>query len=263
MIVNPELVKKIKDYFNLNIYETKVWLALLSKGIASAGEIAELSGVPRSRTYDVLESLEKRGFCIAKIGKPTKYIVINPKQVIEKLKKKTIYNAEEKVKILDKLKGTREYEELEELHKASFNPIKKEEITGALKGKLDIYSHLRSILENAEKEVLVCIPAFELLEKKRMFKNIFSKLLEKNLKIKLAVNGTDADIKKISRQYNIKLQKSKIKSKFFIIDREQVLFNLNNSKIDEEELAVWLNTEFFSEALANMFEASLNNHKRK
>ena len=30
MIIKQELVKKIKDYFGLNIYETKVWLALLS-----------------------------------------------------------------------------------------------------------------------------------------------------------------------------------------------------------------------------------------
>jgi sugar-specific transcriptional regulator TrmB len=50
MIIKPELVKKIKDYFGLNIYETKVWMALLGKGIASAGEMAEQSGVPRSRT---------------------------------------------------------------------------------------------------------------------------------------------------------------------------------------------------------------------
>ena len=76
MIIKQELVKQIKEYFNLNIYETKVWLALLTKGIASAGEIAELSSVPRSRTYDVLESLEKRGFAIIKIGKPVKYIAI-------------------------------------------------------------------------------------------------------------------------------------------------------------------------------------------
>ena len=46
MIIKPELVKRIKEYFNLNIYETRVWLALLSKGIASAGVVAELSGVP-------------------------------------------------------------------------------------------------------------------------------------------------------------------------------------------------------------------------
>ena len=54
MILKSELIKKIKGYFDLNIYETKVWLALLQKGISSAGEIAEISGVPRSRTYDVL-----------------------------------------------------------------------------------------------------------------------------------------------------------------------------------------------------------------
>lgn len=61
MLVKQELINKIKDYFDLNMYETKVWLALISKGVASAGQIAEMSGVPRSRTYDVLESLEKKG----------------------------------------------------------------------------------------------------------------------------------------------------------------------------------------------------------
>ena len=100
MIIKQELVKKIRDYFNLNIYETKVWLALLGKGVASAGEIAELSGVPRSRTYDVLESLEKTGFAVMKLGKPVKYIAVKPNIIIEKLKTNTLKNADEKVKIL-------------------------------------------------------------------------------------------------------------------------------------------------------------------
>jgi len=60
MLVKQELINKIKDYFDLNVYETKVWLALISKGVASAGEIASISRVPRSRAYDVLESLEKK-----------------------------------------------------------------------------------------------------------------------------------------------------------------------------------------------------------
>ena len=42
MITQKELVNKLKDYFDLNVYETKVWLALLSKGIATAGEVADL-----------------------------------------------------------------------------------------------------------------------------------------------------------------------------------------------------------------------------
>ena len=108
MIIKPELVKRIKEYFNLNIYETKVWLALLSKGIASAGEVAELSGVPRSRTYDVLESLEKRGFAITKIGKPVKYISVKPTEVVEKIKSRAMAEAQEKVNSLSALKETQE-----------------------------------------------------------------------------------------------------------------------------------------------------------
>ena len=87
MIVKQELVKKIKDYFDLNVYETKVWLALISKGVASAGEVASISGVPRSRAYDVLETLEKRGFALVKIGKPVKYMGVKPKIILEKLKR--------------------------------------------------------------------------------------------------------------------------------------------------------------------------------
>ena len=122
--MKQDLVKRIKEYFGLNIYETKVWLALLSKGIASAGEIAEISGVPRSRTYDVLESLEKRGFAIVKIGKPVRYISVKPTEVIEKIKSRALNDAKERVDSLSSLKDTQEYTELEELHNTGISPIK-------------------------------------------------------------------------------------------------------------------------------------------
>ena len=105
-MIKQELIDKIKYNFDLNIYETKVWLALLGKGIASAGEIAELSGVPRSRTYDVLESLEKRGFALMKLGKPVKYIAVKPDTIIEKLKTNTLNKANEKIDSIKKLKNT-------------------------------------------------------------------------------------------------------------------------------------------------------------
>ncbi len=78
MIVQDTFLKKLRGAFDLNIYEVKIWTALLSRGIASAGELADISNVPRSRSYDVLESLEKKGFVIMKLGKPIKYIAIQP-----------------------------------------------------------------------------------------------------------------------------------------------------------------------------------------
>src|SRR3989338_1863018 len=128
MMGKPELVNKVKNYFGLNIYETKVWLALLNKGIASAGEIAEMSGVPRSRTYDVLESLEKQGFAMQKIGKPVKYFAVKPTSVIEKLKKNTLEYMNDKVNILSNIKDTEEYKELEALHSSKTELIKKQDI---------------------------------------------------------------------------------------------------------------------------------------
>ena len=155
MMIKPDLVKRIKEYFNLNIYETKVWIALLSKGIASAGEIASISSVPRSRTYDVLESLEKRGFAIVKIGKPVKYIAVKPTEVIEKIKSVTMQEAQEKVKGLAALKDTTEYEELEKLHNTGLLPIKTHEITGSLKGRSNIISRLRELIQNSQKEISI------------------------------------------------------------------------------------------------------------
>jgi len=169
MIIKHELVQKIRDYFGLNIYETKVWLALLGKGVASAGEIAELSGVPRSRTYDVLESLEKRGFTISKLGKPAKYIAVKPGIILEKMKTNTMKQAEEKITTLSKLKDTAEYSELEGLYDNGIQPVKHEEISGAIKGKSTIYGHLKEILDNAKKEVITCKTSFKTCYSSRKF----------------------------------------------------------------------------------------------
>ena len=84
MIVNEEFLKKLRSSFDLNIYEAKVWTALLSRGVATAGELADISGVPRSRSYDVLENLEKKGFIIMKLGKPIKYIAVKPEEILKR-----------------------------------------------------------------------------------------------------------------------------------------------------------------------------------
>ena len=109
MLVKQELINRIKDYFDLNIYETKVWLALLSKGVASVGEVATISRVPRSRAYDVLESLEKKGFAIIRMGKPVKYLGVKPQIILERIKTDIRKNAEERVNDLSKIKETEEF----------------------------------------------------------------------------------------------------------------------------------------------------------
>jgi len=259
MLVKTELVSKIKDYFDLNIYETKVWLALLGKGIASAGEVAEISRVPRSRTYDVLESLEKKGFAIVKLGKPVKYIGVKPKLILEKLKNNVRSDAEERIVTLSNVMSTSEYEQLEQLYKGGTDPIKREDISLALKGKSHITNHLREILQNATKEVIICLNAEEMKSKMKLFEQTFETLKKANIKIKVALSGDDILIKKISDALGVKISKIDIDTKFFIVDRREILFYVlkENKEINDEDMAIWLNSEFFADAFTSLFEKAM------
>jgi sugar-specific transcriptional regulator TrmB len=256
MIVKQELVNKIKDYFDLNIYETKVWLALLGKGVASAGEVSTISGVPRSRTYDVLESLEKKGFAIEKLGKPVKYLGVKPHMILEKLKNNVRKDADDRIQELLKIKQTNEYDELESLYREGVSPIKREDISASLKGKSNISNHLREILSNATKEVIICTNAKEFASKLKLFSQTFVNLKKSNIKIKVALSGDDALIKQLSDKLQIKIKKADIDAKFFIVDRREILFYLSNEP-KEDDLAIWLNSDFFSEAFASLFELAI------
>ena len=231
MLINQDLVKKVRDYFSLNIYEAKVWMALLRKGIASAGEVAVISGVPRSRTYDVLENLDKRGFAIAKLGKPIKYIGVKPKMILEKLKNNAQKKAEDKIIELSKVKDTGEFAELESLYNTGLEPVKAEDISLALKGKANISNSIREIMRNAKNEVIICTNVEEVISKIKLFQQTFD-LLKKS-KVKINVNA-----------------------KFFIVDRKEVMFYLSKNS-DDEDIAIWLNSEFFSGAFASLFEKAL------
>ena len=264
MQVKQEFLQKIKDYFDLNIYETKVWLALLAKGIASAGQVAELSSVPRSRTYDVLEGLEKKGFAIVKLGKPVRYIGIKPQMILEKMKNNVRNDAEERVMSLSNLKSTEEFLKLEEIYKQGVNPIKREEISVALKGRLNISNHLNEVLRNASQEVIICTNAIDVHSKITLFKQTLEILNKGNIKIKIALSGDEKLIKKISNELNTKIKKIDIDAKFFIVDRKEIMFyiskgskNLEGEKRDKQgsdEVAIWVNSEFFAKAFATLFD---------
>ena len=262
MMIKPELVKRIKEYFNLNIYETKVWIALLSKGIASAGEIASLSNVPRSRTYDVLESLEKRGFAIVKIGKPVKYIAVKPVDVLEKMKAGALLDAQDRVKNLSSVKETVEYETLEKLHKAGISPINAHEITGSFKGRQSVLSKIREIVQGAKKEILIATSIGDFEDKSRVLVPAIQEAVQNKIKVHLALDGQISKLKKINAKQNIKISEASTGAKLFIADRKEVFFMITPEN-SEEEVGVWLNSAFFAQSLASMLETHLEDKKHQ
>ena len=253
MLVKQELINRIKDYFDLNIYETKVWLALLGKGVASAGEIAEISGVPRSRTYDVLESLEKRGFAIIKLGKPVKYLGVKPHIILEKLKNNVRSDAEERILLLSNIRSTDEFTKLEELYKGGISPVKREDLSAAIKGRSNISNYLREVLHGAEKEVIICTNAEDIAAKLKLFQQTLEELARHRIKTRIALSGDEKLIKRLEKDLGSKVKKIDIDAKFFIVDREEILFYLSKNS-GPDDTAIWLNSEFFAQAFAALFE---------
>src|SRR3989338_8631632 len=153
MIVKEEFLSKLRRYFSLNLYEVKIWTALLSRGVSTAGELSDIANVPRSRSYDVLESLEKKGFVIMKLGKPIKYIAVAPKEVVERVKKNVQEYAKEEIKKLSDLKNTEIIDELSTLHTQGVELVEPADLSGSLRGRHNLYNHLELTIRNAEESV--------------------------------------------------------------------------------------------------------------
>ncbi|MFH1249162.1 MAG: helix-turn-helix domain-containing protein [archaeon] len=253
MIVKPELLKKIKHYFNINIYEAKVWMALLSRGVASAGEIAEISDVPRSRTYDVLESLEKQGFAIEKLGKPVKYIAVKPAAILEKLKNNASKEIDEKLDSLNKLKDTNEYGELETLYTQGISPVSAAELSGAVRGSGNVDAQMREMIDGAEKQIILVTTLNALKQEHRFLKHAINKIGKKGIDFKIAVNAKPEDLKNFEEYKNI-ISTTNLNSRFCIVDGKQTFFTLSDKH--DEEIGVWINSPFFTETLKNLFESS-------
>lgn len=80
--------------------ETRVYTTLLERGNLTAGDISKFSGVPYGRIYDVLASLEQKGFIKIIPEKTKKFVALSPKefdQIIDR-KKENLDKLKEKIK---------------------------------------------------------------------------------------------------------------------------------------------------------------------
>lgn len=255
MIIRKEFLNKLKD-FGLNSYESKLWTALLSRGISTAGELSDIANVPRSRTYDVLESLEKKSFIIMKLGKPIKYLAVSPEEVIERVKKKIDDEAKQNVGILDSIKDSEILTELTLLHKQGIDLVEPSDYSGIIKGRNNIYNHLESMIKLAQKSVVLHTTEEGLIRKHDSLLKCLEKASKKGVDIHIKApltkvnNKEENSLKKFS-----KVTTTQNNSRFCIIDGKEMLFMLMGDKDihPEFEVGVWVNAPLF----ANDVETSI------
>jgi len=258
MVLKDETLAKLRRSFDLNLYEVKIWVALLSRGISTAGELSNMANVPRSRTYDVLESLERKGFVIMKIGKPIQYIAVAPKDVVERSKKNVKDIAERKTKTLENMKSTELLKNLEGLYKKGVNFIEPTELSGALKGRNNIYTHIESLIRGAKQNVIIVTSENGINRKSDSFKATLEAAKKKGVNIKIAAPSTDANsesFKKLRQFADVRHTKD-IDARFAVIDgKHAVMMVLNDKELHPNyDIGIWLNSQPIATALNNMFE---------
>jgi len=261
MKLNDDFLKKLRSAFNLNIYEAKIWAALLSKGVAAAGELSEMGDVPRSRSYDVLESLEKRGFVIMKLGRPVKYIAVQPEEIIKRVKKTIENKAQEEIISIEKVQTTDVFSELNLLFKQGVEHIDPTSIAGSFRGRSNIYDHALSMIGNAEKEIIISTTDSGIVRKLEVFKTTLRKLKQNGVKIKIAAplktEKAKLAAKELSEYGKVKAVSSS--ARFFLVDNKDLLFMVSSDDVHESaDIGIWVTTPFFSAALSDMFNLSWN-----
>jgi len=249
MLLQKESLQELRERFKLNIYEIKIWTSLLSKGIAAASELAEISGVPRSRCYDVLESLEKKGFIIMKIGKPMKYIAVQPEAVMDRVKKRLEEDAEQQMQTVENLADTDIFKELELLHKTGIKKVDVENITDSVVGRNNVNRFLKDMLLRAKKNATIATNEEGIKYKTKVLRKVKDDLARKKVKVKFYTNA-NVDLK------DVEVLDTKHDARFVNIDNEEIFFVIAG-KDPEYDSGVWIKSPFFVSALNDLFEKSL------
>jgi sugar-specific transcriptional regulator TrmB len=216
------MIEELKEY-ELDKYESLVYVALLKIGLSTSSVISKKSGVPYGRIYSVLFSLESKGFIKIYQGMPKRFMAIEPRIVLNKIidekMKEITYSKEKTDKII---------QELEKIKKGKLEkPLEKIQI---IEGKKN-YLNLSVKLHEGAKEEWRTIHGLPLYEphleayKKAIKRGIKTRILtcltEKNIKNLEIWKKTGAEIRHLDNIF----------AHFTIIDNDKVVIRLSDEYI--------------------------------
>jgi len=224
MMPSEKVMRTLKE-LGLTEYETRAYIALVSGGPATAGNLSKPANVPYSRIYDVLSKLERKGWIEVQSGRPIRYRAKPPAEAIR----------------LSKIEQERKFkeasdaiiEELEPLYEQKAE-VKKPDIW-VIRGDRNLIGKIGEMLARAQVEVLISTPtlAEELLE----LQSFVPVLGAKNLAVRIITAERTSSAKKLGRIPNLGVRYRKpLFGGGIIIDGKEVLLLLASRG---EKLGIW------------------------
>ena len=224
--------RKAMENLGLTSYEIKVYLSLLENGVQTASDVSKISGVPYSKIYEVLNSLENKVWLESDSSRPQKFFPKPPSTALEAVR----IQKENEVKFNEVIIRN----ELMPLYEKS--GVKEKPEIWVARGFYNIAGKVDEIIQNCQKELLIALPQIA-QEIAKPLQPILRTLHDRGIKIMVLVSeGMDIDvIRAISR-----IAEVRIKNNMFgggvIGDGVQVLILLgedNNENGSFDPIAIW------------------------
>jgi sugar-specific transcriptional regulator TrmB len=223
--------RKSLERIGLTSYEIRTYSSLLKAGELTASDLSQKSGVPYSKIYEVLGSLEEKGWIGSDDSRPTKYFAKSPATALEVTKQKAESDFKENENIV-----LRELVPLYEKSGVSERPD-----IWVLSGIMNIASKILEVVETCRNEVLITLPkANEALIKQALPK--LRQLHDKGVVITILMSDQmekDA-LRSLTRVATVKVKKG-LFGGGIISDKRYVVILLGpiNESSEGEAVAIW------------------------
>jgi len=258
MTENKEkLIELLNEELGLTPYESKAYIALLLHGPLSPRGVNQKSGIPRPRTYDVLNSLIGKGLLMEQPGRPTMYAAVDPRVGLEKmmmeLERKMLRQLEEKRKTADRLSSS-----LSKLHDKSREVTVKEERVWVTRRDSAFIARYCEAIRNIEKEFVVATPDIRPPEKELLeaVKHVLNK--DKTVRVirQITPHWARGELDNYEKLIRLGDQVKHLKYdglRFAIFDKKDTVLVLPPER--DSQLAVWISLPSLATILYEHFEA--------
>jgi len=265
LVVSNDTLEALDD-LGLNMYERKIYAALISRGVSTAGELSEMTGVPRSRSYDVLESLADKGFTILKPSKPMEYVAVPPGEAINNVKEVKKKELEEELEQIEGFKQTDALSELQTLYDEGVERVDPADMTGAIKGRYNVHKQVGNMFQSAQNEIKIMTTEDGVKEIHDNHHDLLEEAKEAGVQVRIAAPVTENnrseinDLSKLADVRHLEDDDEIPKGRFMIVDNESVAMSLTDDEIHPtQDTVCWSESDHAAEdAMSPMFELVWN-----
>ena len=252
MLVNENAMNLLKR-IGLNQYESRIYTSLLSSGTLTAGEISEFANVPRSRVYDVLTSLEKKGFAVIQVGRPVRYLAVSPEDALHRVKANFEEEYNSRLNTLDKLENNLR-EELETIYEQGKGLMEPDDVIGVLRGRVNLYNHLKQMIESSDERIVKMTTDAGVTRLDKHCKSSLENAKKRGVQTRIIANVSDKAHKNLkSLGSHSDVRKTKINGRFLVKDGKEAVI-ITSPEDTQQMTGLWIKNPYLASWLEGMFD---------